>query len=400
MTKNNNKGETSDPFKDPEYAERLIDLDLKSHYGNYIDSDFLIEIKSRVIERLATLKPEECKESKFYLFDQFFRFPVFQRELCRHIIGIHHSNMMFEGKAGRLKAEKNEDYKTKLIDDAFKLIRLRQFGSIYYREQAVIPGDQFTYFPVPDLLFIICKRMLELLNHEHELQTHFIDFFERSLSALLLLGDNLFSSAYSLTRSIVEQYFKLMILYLHPEAIEAYKKYYGFQIHRTAELKHSESFKEYCRKRWPGKTSSLSLLHFGWLDEIKDYKPDKKYPRYSIEGIVDYLKIHLSEHKCFLTLLYDKLYKRCHEFVHGNMTSQGWCLLHYFEITLMLFLSIHGVVCTIATDVPWFSLNGLVIDGIDLLNELADKFSKLCQQYGEKSTEKFHDYYTNIFTVS
>ena len=87
--------------------------------------------------------------------------------------------------------------------------------------------------------------------------------------------------------------------------------------------------------------NKVDYLHFGWVDFINGYHDVvKKFP-YSVYGIITYLK---NKKICKISELeeLEHFYKSCHIYTHGNTQIVKYPILHYFEISIMLYYIIRN----------------------------------------------------------
>lgn len=105
---------------------------------------------------------------------------------------------------------------------------------------------------------------------------------------------------------------------------------------------------------------------------------------YSVQGIITFLKAKNVDRILELELLED-LYKSCHAYTHGSIQTAKYPLLHYFEISIMLYYVVRGTFLLICREKGVETL----IDGNDVISMIDRDFEVLYEQYEMRSTERF-----------
>ncbi len=381
-----------DPIK---FAKSISDENnktIKELFKNKINGSFLIKIKSEVVNKLA--------------LEQFIYYPLRfdnkkivtgtnetpEYDICRIIVGVHSHHSIFLSKQEIRDNQRNNFYQEQLVNEVIEKIRIRQFGSAFFRRKQLLLGDEFLYFPVPYELFVMCMRSICLI-HENTapLFVEYGDILNNALSSLTLMENNFLSNAYPLCRGMIEQYLKVLILKKHPENYKDYHRFYNFEIEQSCcSQKYPDEFIELFDKRiLLSSKSKVDYLHYGWLDNIKNYDT-KATNRYSIYGIMDYLMAETDDKQYSILNHIKSLYKMCHGYTHGSAVHVRYPLLQYFEISIMLY----HVITTIFYDIySTLNIDFLDIDKalIDILNR---DFAVLREQYSNRSTENFELYYS------
>lgn len=364
---------------------------LKQLFKSKINGSFLIKIKNAVVCKLGTqfLEYYPIRFDSARLVTGRDETPEY--DICRIIVGIHRHHSIFLSKEEIRSNEKSEVYQKQLIEETIEKIKLRQYGSAFYRKKQLMIGDEFLYFPVPYELFVLCMKSFALLNNSSNwLTVNYCDILNTALSALTLLENNFLSNAYPLCRGMIELYIKTLILQKHPKAIEAYSEFGGFEIEQSCcSQKYPDEFNRLYNKRkhQPSK-SKVDYMHYGWLDSIGTYDSTEKN-RYSIYGIFDYLMSESNDTQSDSLDEIKRLYKMCHGYTHGSTIHVQYPLLQYFEISMMLYYVVRNIypeICNIAN----------IDDSTDDLNitEILDRdFDILKKQYDIRSTENFDLYY-------
>ena len=314
-------------------------------------------------------------------------------DVCRHIVGLHRSNLIFKTEAERLEKERNSEYKSLLANEVLTNIKLRNYGSVFFRKQAILRGDEFLFFHTPYNLFVLCIRMKELMSSPK--QRSDFDFIiaaiaNKGLAALTLLEDNFLDSAYPICRGITELYLKLLCLLNCPAAVDTYSKFTDYDMRKSCcGEKYPKEFENlYNNRSNVSCKNKIDYLHYGWLDKVNDYHLGGMRP-YSINGIISYLKTKCDEDQITTLESIEVLYKMCHSFTHGSVIISRYPLLHYFEISLMLYYTIfhtYRILCE--------SLNvEEKINGIDIIKKTEKDIEQLQEQYYNRTTDNFELYY-------
>ena len=128
----------------------------------------------------------------------------------------------------------------------------------------------------------------------------------------------------------------------------------------------------------------MDYLHFGWVDFIDGYhKAVKKFP-YSINGIITFFK-DKNETRILELEQLGEFYKLCHAYTHGSIQTAKYPLLHYFEISIMLYYVIRDTFLLMCREMGVEAL----IDGNDVISMIDRDFEVLHEQYKIRSTEMF-----------
>lgn len=364
---------------------------LKQLFKGKINGSFLIKIKSTVIIKLGI----QLLEYYNFHFDSerivTGRDETPEYDICRMIVGIHRHHSIFLSKEEIRNNEKSESYQKQIVKETIEKIKLRQYGSAFFRKKQLIIGDEFLYFPVPYDLFAMCMKSVLLLNNSsNRLAVNYGNIVSTALSALTLMENNFLSNAYPLSRGMIELYIKTLILQKHPEAIKAYDEFSNFEIEQSCcSQKYPEKFNElYEKRKNQSPKSKVDYLHYGWLDSIVAYNSTEN-DRYSIYGIFDYLMRESNDTQSDSLNEIKRLYKMCHGYTHGSTIHVKYPLLQYFEISMMIYYVVRNVfteICNIS--------NIDISDNEPNLAEIVDRdFAILKEQYHIRSTENFDLYY-------
>ena len=382
----------NDFFEITKAVEHRNNRTLKELFKGYIKGSFLIDIKYRVIEELG--------EKLLTLYDFSLQRHIndlvtpkdtnAEYDICKHIVGVHRANTIFLKSEERIQKEKDEKYKSQLINQVVEQISLRAYGSAYFREKKIVLGDQFNYYPVPYELFVLCMRMHSICYQKGAIGDsayYFAKIINKAMSALTLLEDGFLSTAYLPCRTALELYVKLLVLRNFPELFEEDRKFSYYETIQTCyEQEFPDEFNQLFANRINKKEKNkIEYLHYGFVDNISDYHDIVKKKPYSFNGLLKYLKAISSSDILGVFNTIEMLHKMCHGYVHGGISESKYPLLHYFEITLMLYYVIPTTYMMFCTDYN----EETCISGIDILEKIQSDSALLINQYDNRSTENF-----------
>lgn len=368
------------------------DTALKHLFEDKIKGYFLIDVKDQVMKALGL-----NNLLKYYDFRWSEERSVTgiggaaEYDICRMIVGIHRAKSIFLPDQEIRKNEKSKKYKQQLIAETIEKIKFRFYGSVYFRKKSLLQGEEFLFYPLPYELFVMTVKMNEMLmdGHAYNCQQLYHGVICNSLSALSLLEDNLPGTAYPLCRGAIEMFVKLLVLAPRPELYSEYEKFRVFEIAYSCHQAYPEDFNTLFKKR---RCQNLKVkaeyLHFGWLDHIDKYhKVVKKFP-YSTSGIITFLKKENKDSSFELKLLED-FYKSCHAYTHGSIQTARYPVLHYFEISIMLYFVIRKSFLLLCKEKKAETM----INGQNIISMIDRDFDVLYHQYNIRSTENFEKYY-------
>lgn len=320
-------------------------------------------------------------------------------EICKYIVGCHRANMIFVSNELRVNQEKNSQYIDVLVNNVVEHIKLRPFAGKFFRKQPIMRGENFIYFPLPYDLFAISINAIFILHNNVKKQNMmyfiFSQIFNKGLAALAMLEDNFLDNTYPICRGAIELYLKMLLILNRQETIDKYFEFSKFEVEQSCcGQKYSKEFNELFDKRInKNYKNKVDFLHFGWVDEIKDYHQIVKQKPYSINGVVKYLNdIYDGSNKTIIDNI-KNLYKMCHGYTHGNIQYVKYPLINYFEISMMLYYVLthtYEIICDIYS-AP------IEIDNIDILEKANNDFNNLMKQHSIRSTENFENYYNQQF---
>lgn len=211
-------------------------------------------------------------------------------DICKHIIGAHRANTIFFTAEEKAKIQKNEKYKIKLTQQVIEQIRLRQYGSAFFRQQAIMLGERFIYYPIPYELFVMCIKMnqvIALKEAKTPVAFCFAKITNKALSALSLLEDNFLGTAYLPCRTVLELYAKLLVMRAFPELFAEDEKFSYFETiqsccNQVLPDEFNELFSNRINKNGRNK---IEYLHYGFVDKIPNYHDIVKQKPYTFMGI-------------------------------------------------------------------------------------------------------------------
>ena len=383
-----------------EHARKENEKALCHLFAGQIKANFLLSIKSRVIETIGNDIPKyfDFNASLAKMAMGVDDMLTMDYEICKIIVGIHRSNMVFIDDNTRRIKETNSDYCTQLVDDVIDHIKLRPFASAFFRKMPIIKGESFIYFPLPYDLFAISIQMNYLLSTNEaikkmdtRLRIYFVQIANKCAAALSMLEDNFLDNAYPICRGIIELYLKLIAVLSYPNIKDKFFHFADYEIRQACcEQEYPDEFNRLFDNRISkfGK-NKVNYLHFGWVDDIPDYHKIVKTNPYTMDGLFTFITTIANDEDNPLFAHLEMLYKMCHGYTHGSVSGSKYPLLHYFEISSMLYYTIehsYRLLC----DILETSTN---IADIDIITKTDKDYCIMTEQYNKRSTENFESYY-------
>ena len=386
-------------FFDPRGFENAIkqmnkenDQALRKIFDSKIKQNFLIDVMHKVKNEVG------LDISKYYDLSLSVENMVTGNsaavdfDICRMIVGIHRSNCIFIDDSKRTSMEKDENYKRQLVNEVINHIKIRYYASDYFRKKQIILGDEFLYFPILYKLFALCTKALLILNKESngEVLSHFyVLIFNKALASLTLIEDNFLDNAYPICRVIIELYIKLLLIEVYPNLLEEHNKFSDYDMLKTCCGKdYPEEFENKFKNRKNQREKSrIDFLHYGWVDILEDYHEIVTKNPYSTNGLIWYLEEKNIYNMEYSTLKW--LYRMCHSYTHGNVANSKYPLLHYFELSMILALTVphtYNMLCEHTNE-------DANINGIDIIQSMNKDIEKLIEQHKKRSTDNFNSYY-------
>lgn len=313
-------------------------------------------------------------------------------EICKHIVGLHKSNMIFVSDEERIKKQNDIKYQNQLVNEVVDQIKLNKYGASFFRKRQIFDGDRFLYFHVPYDLFVMCTRINEILTQESNKNVNFYSFYAKisnvGLSALSLLEDNFLDNTYPICRNIIELYVEFIVLLSCPSAIEKYNYLSSVEFGKSScGQEYPEKFLDLYKNRINKKETRKNMfLHFGWVDNIPNYHKIVKNNPYSINGLITFLESVDQSYEN-----YGIFYRRCHSYTHANVVGIKYPLLSYFEICIMLYMTIFNTYTVLCEKLKIDSK----INDIDIVSKIEKDIKLLESQYMKMSTKNFENYHKN-----
>ncbi len=367
---------------------------LKSIFRERIKGYFLIDIKDQVIKNFGVkslLKYYDFRWSDERMITGIGE--AAEYDICRMIVGIHRAHSIFLSDDEIRKNERSRRYRQQIISETTEKIKLHFYGSVYFRKNALFHGEEFLYYPLPYELFAMSAKTSGMLMDGHIIHCRqlYYGVIYNGLSALALLEGNLLGTAYPLCRGAIEMYVKLLIVNSRTEFYDWYEKFRNFEVEYSCSQTYSEEFNVLFEKRNRKELKAKGdYLHFGWVDFIDGYhKVVKKLP-YSVYGIITFLKDKNRDKISELERL-EFFYKSCHAYTHGSIQTAKYPVLHYFEISIMLYYIIRDTFLLICGEKGVEAL----VNGEDIISMIDRDFKILYGQYEIRSTDLFERYYSS-----
>ena len=384
------------PFMDSHTIKNIAEQNntaLKLLFGEKIRKNFLIQIKDQVLKELGfdnLIKYYDFRWSDAEMVTGAGEAPEY--DICRMVVGIHRAYSIFLTRQEVRDNERNDSYRRRLISETLEKIRFRRYAGSYFRKMTLFSGEEFLYYPLPYELFAVAVKMSLLLKDNYGLKRwqFYYGILHNGLSALTLMEDNLPGGAYPLCRGMIEIYVKFLLLN-RPEALCAdYEKFRMYEVEQSCcSQRYPEEFHTLFKKRiCQSAKSRADYLHFGWVDSIDGYHSIVTKTPYSVYGILAYLKCKDTDRNPELEQL-EYFYKSCHAYTHGSVQTAIYPVLHYFEISIMLYYVIRSTFLLLCGELDIENS----IDGNDVIAMIDRDFAVLYGQYKRRSTDNFKNYY-------
>lgn len=295
-------------------------------------------------------------------------------DLCCHIVGIHKSNTLFcsEDEIGKL--QKDNNYIKELCDKVYEHVKLRLFGSSFFRNKSLVIGDRFLYFTMGYDYFVASTYILFVLEEEkvkdNDLYNFYTSIASELISILTLIENGLLIQSYPQCRNLIELFFKYETLFHNPKIMDEYECFCKYEIDYAIYGKFDEEFKEkYQKAKEKTNVDIIDYLHYGWIDNSFEFNYLGKDKKYSIVGLYNYLK--WKDNNKWFDLLKD-LHNRCHMFSHGNTISKIYPIESYFEIMHI----IHPIISIVLIDLCNIIEKEAVISNINIKKKIENDFGK------------------------
>ena len=380
------------PNETLESLQRKTNKALRNLFSKNISGSFLLEMLYKTKETYPYIKqlyPPQFTIEEFLVSSN----KVMDYELCQIIVGCHSTNKIFLSKEEVFALEKSEEYKNKLAHNVEQNILLKNYSSRYLNKQPLIRGEPFIYYNLPYDLLCIAVKMNELLSsNKIAFSSFFSAISNKTFSALLMLENNLFDCIYPICRSIIEIFVKFLLVRSCPDAHAAFQSFLTYDISRSCcNQKYPDEFNTYFNNRLNKSTENTSsFLNYGWVDKIPNYHKIVPNNPYSFNGLLKYLrKTQTNENERGYFSELERLHKGCNAYTHGSVARSKYPLLHYFEISSMLFLVIdymYRLLCE--------TLNvSTTINNVNIEEKALQDYERLDSQYRQQSTELYERHY-------
>lgn len=366
-----------------------LNKELNIIFKDQIDTSFMVEIMYFVLEycddvvknikNLDNMKNSIAGKSHnlYYI-------------ICEHIVGIHESKTINLPAEDRKKLEQEEKYRSEIVDDLRKEIKLRFNIDYFIRNVMPLKGPRFLFYPIVYYLTVLDFRFLELVENSTPFTILYANIANKTLAVLSLLQDNMGDCAYSICRSIIENFIELTIFKNVPNCFDEYCLFKDYELEQSLKSKYPSEFEEKYKNRVSkqGKVSKINYLHYGWVDKIPNYHEVIKINPYSFAGALKFTVQKFMGQKCEpLFHLLSQSHKLCSGYVHGSIMGVGHSITHYIDICNILFYTTVTAYSEICDELNVES----AIDEIDIIGEINkhkkyfdEAFSRLKNNFDQK----------------
>ena len=187
-------------------------------------------------------------------------------------------------------------------------------------------------------------------------------------------------------------FIKLLIFQKNPNVFEKQELFRWYEVNQSCcgTQDYPEEFnEEYLNRSSQTETKKIDYLHYGWGDAIPKYHRIVKYRPYSFNGLLTYLKKTSSENQTAVFENLEVYYKMCHGYTHGNVPNSRFPLLHYFEISIILYLTIGKAYELLCEEVK----ETLNIGDVDIKEKAEHDYEALLEKHNQRDTAKFEQHY-------
>lgn len=217
--------------------KEIINMVIEKLFFNQIHVDFLKEMLWRTL----------FKQNMIYNFQSFYQInpivtsptPNITLIICKHIIGIHKSNIWNLEKDDINKLETSEEYKNKIAEETWKLISIRDVrNEMFFLNEPLLQdykysnGSPIIYYPYLFCIAIVCFHVINSTAPEKDK-----NIFNKTIAFLLLLNNGFVEEAFSQLRTILEACFEEIIFTFYPE-VRNEKKLFNTYNKKTIEFKN------------------------------------------------------------------------------------------------------------------------------------------------------------------
>lgn len=385
---NRNSKESLDELSEKIYRENIKAL--KKIFKDDIKESFLISVFNNVQKKYVDILdyyPNEFDLSPTNLIINGDA--QIDYDICCHIVGIHKFNMLFLPESTRGEYQKNPKYISELSEQVHNHIKLRQFGSSFFRTKALMTGDKFLFFPIGYDMFVATTYLFALITEDRIKQNRLFYFYQSMLnecvSILTLIENGLLLQVYPQARNLIELYFKYEVLSNKPDAIQEYYDFCNYEI----EFNCCSTFNEEFLKKYEGhkEVDKINYLHFGWIDKIFDFNYLEDGKKYSIPGLYNYLKM-IRKNEANIDEL-KKLHNICHSFSHGSTISKTFPIHSYFELMPVLY----NILRVILKDICDYLKIQPIINDIDIMKKMEKDWKLFIEKKEMLTVDRAKIYY-------
>ena len=314
-------------------------------------------------------------------------------DLCCHIVGIHKSNILFLSEEERGRLQKSSEYCKKLCNQVYEHVRLRGFGSSFFRNKTLVTGDRFLYFTMGYDMFVVSTYILFVLCDGKYNDNKYYGFYSaiisEAISILTLVENGLLMQAFPQCRNLIELYFKYETLFKFPEAIDEYDTFCQYEINYGSLGKFDEEFqKKYKKIKDFESINIIDYLHYGWIDSVFEFNYLGKDKKYSIVGLYNYL-IWKNKNNADFPVLKDA-HNKCHMFSHGSTISKAYPIQSYFELIQVLYIVLRAILIDICN----MKKSDAIINEINIRTKIENDMKELSAKAKLLTVENVKKYYS------
>lgn len=279
-------------------------------------------------------------------------------DLCCHIIGIHKTNILFLSEEEKGKLQNDKNYQKKLCNQVYEHIKLRQFGSTFFREKQLMPSERFLYFTMGYDVFVLSQYLAYIveknIQNKNRLKIFYMSMLNEAFCILTLIENGLLLDAFPQCRNIIELYYKYLILRYNSSAMEAYFEFCEYEINYASFNQFDDKFlKKYNSFDDNKKPNIIDYLHYGWIDEIFDFNYLGNDKKYSFVGLNNYINFKNRNNNDFQYL--KDTHNSCHMLSHGSTISRTYPIESYFQLVHVLAIILKKIlidVCDVVKGTP------------------------------------------------
>lgn len=386
---------TFDSFNDNlietiEKIKKELNKELKNIFSGQITLNFMLDIMWKIIY----LHPEILQNYANIDFSQLLseKSNNVYYELCLLIIGYHRSRIIFMNDNERSILENDSRYVNEIVKEVYIGFKLRNNIGFFLKNNPLINGDKFIYFPVPYYLLLLVIKLSKLICQSTNINGLIVNMCNKALAILSLLQDGFVDSAYAICRILIEEFIVRIVFNEYPEVITEYERFNLFALKYGIGYKFDDNFLAKFKERINKSVNNkIQFMYFGWVDVIPRYHDLVENNPYTFNGLLNFLvkkyDKNLEKYNLFDKLKY--FHTMCSGYSHGSIGYSKYQILHYFEIATILVMIIPNIYTEICNEKSVEK----EIDRVDILGLLNKHFEILKIIESKKSTENFEQYY-------